>query len=374
MQMEDAVDSKAGLRYRGRKLGNASNCVCHSRRAVLAGLGATAASSVLRSAAAIAQVESPSVRSVDVHHHLYPPRYKTETYERIAKETRLAPVTLNWSPSGAIEKMDQAGVGTAINSISTPGVWFDDGDAARVRARECNDFGARLMRDYPGRFGMFAAIPLPDADGSLREIEYALDVLKLDGVGVLTSYTGKLLGDPLFSPVFDELNRRKAVVFVHPTSSCCDNPIPGVDTALIEFPMDTTRTITSLLIGGAFARYSDIRFIFSHGGGMLIPVANRIVAAAARMTPEERAVKLPNGPDYELKRQYYDLASIGFNPAGIAGLRKLLPISQLLYGSDEPFNSTVAINKSLQKMDFTPDEARAMRRTNAMRLFPRLQT
>ena len=265
-------------------------------------------------------------------------------------------------------------MGTAINSISTPGVWFDDGDAARIRARECNDFGARLMQDYPGRFGMFAAIPLPDADGSLREIEYALDVLKLDGVGVLTSYTGKLLGDPLFSPVFDELNRRKAVVFVHPTSSCCDNPIPGVDTALIEFPMDTTRTITSLLIGGAFARYSDIRFIFSHGGGMLIPVANRIVAAAARMAPDERAVKLPNGADYELKRQYYDLASIGFNPAGIAGLRKLLPISQLLYGSDEPFNSTVAINKSLQKIDFTPEEARAMRRTNAMRLFPRLQT
>jgi 6-methylsalicylate decarboxylase len=92
------------------------------------------------------------------------------------------------------------------------------------------------------------------------------------------------------------------------------------------------------------------------------------------MTPEERAVKLPNGRDYELKRQYYDLASIGFNPAGIAGLRKLLPISQLLYGSDEPFNSTVAINNSLQKMDFTPDEARAMRRTNAMRLFPRLPT
>jgi 6-methylsalicylate decarboxylase len=368
------VASQAGLRYRGRKFGNVPNCVCHSRRAVLAGLGATAASSFLLSTVAIAQVESPSARSVDVHHHLYPPRYKTETYERIAKETRLAPVTLNWSPGGAIEKMDQAGVGTAINSISTPGVWFDDGDAARIRARECNDFGARLMRDYPGRFGMFAAIPLPDADGSLREIEYALDVLKLDGVGVLTSYAGKLLGNPLFSPVFDELNRRKAVVFVHPTSSCCDNPIPGVDTALIEFPMDTTRTITSLLIGGAFARYSDIRFIFSHGGGMLIPVANRIVAAAARMTPEERAVKLPNGPDYELKRQYYDLASIGFNPAGIAGLRKLLPISQLLYGSDEPFNSTVAINKSLQKMDFTPDEARAMRRTNAMGLFPRLQT
>ncbi len=365
--------SGPGLRYRGQRVGGAPNCVCHSRRAVLAGIGAIGASSVLRSAAAFAQGESPAVRTIDVHHHLYPPRYKTETYERIAKETRLAPVTLSWSPGGAIEKMDRAGVSTAINSISTPGVWFDDGDAARARARECNEYGAQLIQDYPGRFGMFAAIPLPDADGSLREIAYALDVLKLDGVGVLTSYTGKLLGDAQFAAVFEELNRRRAVVFVHPTSSCCDNPIAGVDTALIEFPMDTTRTITSLLIGGSFARYSNIRLIFPHGGGMLLPVANRIAAAAARMTPEERAVKLPNGPDYELKRQYYELASVGFNPAAIAGLRKLLPVSQLLYGSDEPFNSTVAINNSLQKIDFTPDEARAMRRANAVRLFPRLQ-
>lgn len=317
---------------------------------------------------------SPPIRTVDVHHHLYPPRFKTETYERIAKETRLAPVTLSWSPGGAIEKMDQAGVATAINSISTPGIWFDDNEAARTRARECNEFGAQLIRDYPGRFGMFAAIPLPDTDGSLHEIEYALDVLKLDGVGVLTSYNGKLLGDPAFSHVFDELNRRKAVVFVHPTSSCCDNPIPGVDTSLIEFPMDTTRTITSLLVSGSFARYPDVQFIFSHGGGMLVSVVTRIYAAAKRMKPEEQAVKLPKGADYELNRQYYDLASIGFNQAGMAGLRKLVPTSQLLYGSDEPFNSTVAINKSLQDIGFTPEENLAMRRANALRLFPRLQT
>ncbi len=175
--------AKAGLRYRGRKFGGAPNCVCHSRRAVLAGLGATAVSSLLRPAAAIAQVESPSVRSVDVHHHLYPPRYKTETYQRIAKETRLAPVTLNWSPSGAIEKMDQAGVGTAINSISTPGVWFDDGDAARIRAHQCNDFGARLMRNYPGRSECSLLFRFLTPMGVSRN-RNALDVLKLDGVGV----------------------------------------------------------------------------------------------------------------------------------------------------------------------------------------------
>jgi 6-methylsalicylate decarboxylase len=362
-----------GQQYRGKRFGGTANCACHSRRSVLAGISAVGVAG-LWSAAAQGQVASPAVRAIDVHHHLFPPRYRTDAYERLVKEVGpgLAPISLKWTPDSALERMDQAGVATAINSISTPGVWFEDGQAGRARARECNDYGAQLMRDFPGRFGMFAAIPLPDTEGSLREIEYAFDVLKLDGVGVLTSYAGKLLGNAAFTPVFEELNRRQSVVFVHPTSSCCSNPIPDVGATIIEFPMDTTRTITSLLVSGAFARHSDIRFIFSHGGGMLVSVVNRIVSAAARMKPEQRAVRLPNGPEYELQRQYYDLASVGFNPAAIAGLRKFLPMSQLLYGSDEPFNSTVGIDKSLQKIDFTVDEFQAFRRGNAVRLFPRL--
>ena len=267
--------------------------------------------------------------------------------------------------------MDQAGVATAINSMLSPGVWFDDGAAGRSRARECNEFGAQLMRDYPGRFGMFAAIPLPDVEGSLREIAYAFDVLKLDGIGVLTSYAGKLLGDPSFVPAFEEINRRKAVVFVHPTMSCCGNLMPGVAAPVLEFPMDTTRTITSLIVNGTFARYPDIRFIFSHGGGMLLPVVNRIGFVAARMQPDERAAKLPKGLEYELQRQYYDLASIGFNPAATEGLRKLLPISQLLYGSDEPFNSTTQMAASIQQLSLSAGELQAIQRDNALRLFPR---
>ena len=189
---------------------------------------------------------------------------------------RAAPSTIWTRPASA----------TAINSMTSPGVWFEDGDAARGRARTCNEFGAQMIRDFPGRFGMFAAIPLPDTDGSLKEIEYALDVLKLDGIGLLTSYAGKLLGDPAFTPVFDEINRRKAVVFVHPTMSCCGNPMPGVSPPTIEFPMDSTRTVTSLLFSGGFARYADTRFIFSHGGGMLLPIVQRLYRAAAQMKPD----------------------------------------------------------------------------------------
>lgn len=365
--------ARLGQQYSGVSISGAANCAYHSRRSVLAGLGAAGAAG-LWSAAVRGEAGNSPIRTIDVHHHLFPPRYRTDVYERFVKEVGpgLAPISLKWTPDGALERMDQAGVATAINSISTPGVWFEDGEAGRARARECNDYGAQLMRDFPGRFGMFAAIPLPDTEGSLREIDYAFGTLKLDGVGVLTSYAGKLLGNPAFAPVFEELNRRKAVVFVHPTSSCCSNPIPDVGATIIEFPMDTTRTITSLLIGGAFSRYSDIRFIFAHGGGMLISVVNRIVSAAARMNPAEREIRLPKGPEYELQRQYYDLASVGFNPAAIAGLRKFFPTSQLLYGSDEPFNSSVGIDKSLQKIDFAVDELHALRRGNAVRLFPRL--
>lgn len=367
--------SRLGLRYHGQTLGNASACACHSRRAFLTGAAAVGAAAVLSPAVARAETTSSALHTVDVHHHIYPPRYLADNFEQISNSIgAFASKIQSWSPRGAIDNMDQAGVATAINSMTSPGVWFEDGDAARGRARTCNEFGAQMIRDFPGRFGMFAAIPLPDTDGSLKEIEYALDVLKLDGIGLLTSYAGKLLGDPAFTPVFDEINRRKAVVFVHPTMSCCGNPTPGISPPTIEFPMDSTRTITSLLFSGGFARYADTRFIFSHGGGMLLPIVQRLYGAAAQMKPDERAIKMPKGPEYELTRQYYELASIGFNPAGIAGLRKLMPNSQLLYGSDEPFLSTVKMTGALQKLDFPADELAAIQRGNAVRLFTRLQT
>jgi 6-methylsalicylate decarboxylase len=364
---------RLGLRYRGQAVGNSATCACHSRRSFLAGAAAVGATALL--APAVAKAESPTPQTIDVHHHIYPPRYLADNVQQIAKSIgRFADKVQGWSPRSAIDHMDQAGVATAINSMTSPGVWFEDGDAARARARVCNEYGAQMIRDYPGRFGMFAAIPLPDIDGSLKEIEYALDVLKLDGIGLLTSYAGKLLGDSAFAPVFEEINRRGAVVFVHPTMSCCGNPMPDVSPPTIEFPMDTTRTITSLLFSGGFARHADIRFIFAHGGGMLLPIVQRLYGAAAQMKPDERAMKMPKGPEYELTRQHYELASIGFNPAGIAGLRKLIPNAQLLYGSDEPFLSTLQMTNALQKLDLSKDEIAAVTRGNALALFPRLQT
>jgi 6-methylsalicylate decarboxylase len=351
------------------------NCPCHgtSRREVLAMLSGTLSATAALGKSAFAQTASP--RIIDTHHHIYPPKYVGPNLDRLLKDSAALPASAytSWTPQFALDRMNEAGIATAIVSMTTPGVWFDDGnDAARTRARICNEFGAQMIKDHPGRFGMFAALPLPDTSGSLKEIEYALDTLKLDGIGLLTSYDGKLLGDAAFAPVFDEINRRKSKVFVHPTMSCCGNIFPGLNAAIIEFPTDTARTIASLALTGAMTRYPDITFIFSHGGGVLPSIIQRLDGAAARLKPDERAERLPHGLDYELKRQYYDLASVGSAPAGMAAVLKLWPITQLTYGSDTPFGSAVGIAEGITKLGLSDTDLKLIQRGNALRLFPRL--
>jgi predicted TIM-barrel fold metal-dependent hydrolase len=311
-------------------------------------------------------------RIIDTHHHIYPPTFTRENLERIVGDSMTFPASVftGWTPQFALEQMDKAGIATAIASMTSPGVWFDDGvEKARARARDCNEFGAKLKRDFPGRFGMFAAIPLPDTEGSLREIEYALDTLKLDGIGLLTSYDTRLLGDPGFLPVFQEINRRKAAVFVHPTKSCA-NLIPGMGPPTIEFPTDTTRTIASLIFMGTAGRCRDIKFIFSHGGGTLAMVVQRFGRMVANLSPENRAAWLPNGFEAEVRRHYYDLASIGPSTIGMAAVLKMLPVSQLTYGSDVPYGSTTQIADGVAALGLSENDLRLIWRENAARLFP----
>src|SRR3989442_7451378 len=174
-------------------------------------------------------------------------------------------------------------------------------------ARTCNDFAAEMMRDNPGRFGLFATLSMLDIDATLKAIEYAFDTLKADGVGLQSNYGDKWLGSPTFKPVWDELNRRKAVVYVHPlVAACCGNLSVGAFPAVIEVPHDTTRTITSLLLSGSFARYRDIRWLFSHAGGT-IPIMARPIDAFYRRRPKPKAVA-PDGIFAQLARPYYGTA------------------------------------------------------------------
>jgi 6-methylsalicylate decarboxylase len=337
-----------------------------SRREILAMLSA-AAGVVLSRARALGQTVDGGPRFIDTHHHIYPPKFMAENVEH-----KIDGAAIGWTPRYSLDQMDQNGVATAIGSITNPGVWFGDNEEGRKNARECNEYGAKLAHDHPGRFGMFAAVPLPDTEGSLREIEYAFDTLKLDGIGLLTSYdSGKLLGHAQFAPIFDELNRRKVVVFVHPTITCCANVNQRVPPLQIEFPTDTARTIADLVYSGTLMRCPDVRFIFSHGGGTVFMLISRL--AGAGLKPDERAKIIPNGFGAELKKLYYDVASVAVNTAAMAAVFKAVPTSQILFGSDLPFWKIETIASATNQFDLPPTDLRAIQRDNALRLLPRLR-
>jgi 6-methylsalicylate decarboxylase len=291
--------------------------------------------------------------------------------ERVIAAMGLDPsILLDWTPARAFEEVDRHRIATAITSISTPGVWFGDAEAGRILARECNEYGAQMARDYPGRFRNFAAIPLPDVEGSLRELDYALGALGALGIGLLTSYEDRWLGDPAFAPVFDELERRKAVVFVHPTApACCRHLIPGIPAGLTEFLFDTTRAVTSLLFSGTFARCPNIRFIFCHGGGTLTILAGRIETFVRRQ--KRLAGTMPDGATEALKRLYYDVANTT-NPPAFAALTSLVPASQILFGSDYPYLPIAATTDGMPQLGLDDATWRKIERENALRLFPAL--
>ena len=310
---------------------------------------------------------------IDTHHHIYPPKYLTEAADHIRQVThRHFPHIQQWAPGKALEMMDQYEISTSIVSISAPGIWFGDIAATRRMARECNDYAATLARDHKGRFGVFAALPLPDVDSSLKEIEYVFDVLKVDGVGLVTNYGDKWPGDPAFAPVFDELNRRKAVVYFHPTASpVFEGLIPNIPSPMIEFPSDTTRAIVSLLFGGTLSRCANAKYIFSHGGGTLPMLAGRINGIARNR--QDLAERVPNGVIYEIRKLYYDLAGVT-DPIAFNATRQLVGVSQLLFGTDYPFWSLDLILSSLNQMAPDATERRSIERNNVLSLLPGLKT
>lgn len=309
-----------------------------------------------------------NARVIDVHHHLMPPKYLEVARDAILKVSAI-PQVVDWTVARSLDDMDKNGVRTAIVSISTPGIMFGGPEASRKLARECNEYAAKMIGDYPGRFGFFAAVPLPDQDGSLKEIEYALDTLHADGIGLLSNYDGKYLGDAAFTPVFEELQRRKAIVYTHPTFlNCCLNVVTGVHVSTEEFGFDTTRTISSLLYSGTLSRCPDVRFIFSHGGGTLPFLAGRIGAAAARA-----GSLIPHGADYEFRKLHFDTASVTNAPA-MAAILKLIPTTQVMFGTDYPWRPAGPSLHELRSLGLSDADLHAIERGSALALFPRLNS
>jgi predicted TIM-barrel fold metal-dependent hydrolase len=249
-------------------------------------------------------------------------------------------------------------ISTGVLSVSAPGVHFGDDDAARSLARQVNDDTAQVVRDNRSSFGMFAVLPLPDVDGSLLEVEYALDVLGADGVVLLANQRGTYLGDSAFEPLFEELGRRQAVVFVHPNE--LPGPgVPGVPSFLADFLLDTTRAALNLAISGTLTRYPDLKVILSHGGGFLPYIANRVAALVDPAT---------------LKRFWFDTA-LSNGSSALPSLLGFADPTHLTYGTDSPFAPTPAVDsfrKAYEAYDLADDVRPGIDRANAECLFPRL--
>jgi predicted TIM-barrel fold metal-dependent hydrolase len=296
---------------------------------------------------------------VDVHAHFTPPTFRPAGIAQ-------GPMA-GWSVERQYEEMDKAGVRRALLSITTPGVTVA-GDAGLKLAREANDYGAQVAADSKGRLGLFVYVHRPDqTDVALKDIEYGLDTLKANGVCLFTSYGGKYLGDAVYDPLFAELNRRKAVVYVHPTSAaCCARVVPAVPDTVVEFGTDTTRAITSYVYRGAARRFPDVRMIFSHSGGTMPFLIERYDFFDKSGQGKTGA---PDGFRTEIAKFWFDIAQAA-NPVATHALRAVVPTSQIVFGTDYPYRTPIEHVQALEAAKvFDARELAAIYRGN---LTPRL--
>jgi predicted TIM-barrel fold metal-dependent hydrolase len=308
----------------------------------------------------------PRRRWIDVHHHIAPPAYLEQGGAGVGGPLK------TWSLAKSLEDMEVAGVATALVSITQLAKHIAGDEQRRRLARSCNDYAAKLVADHRGKFGMFTALPLPDIEGSLREIEYGLDVLKADGVGLYTCYHDKWLGDPAFDPVFAELNRRRAVIYVHPAvPDCCLNLVPGLGDPAIEYGTDTTRAIARMVFSGSSQRFPDIRLIWSHAGGTMPFLIERFIRMAQQ---RDYAPLLPQGFMPEAQRFYYDTAQVA-NHTALTCAREVIPDAHFVFGSDYPYRTSIEHVKGLERSGvFTSDALDAIARGNVTTLLPQFAT
>lgn len=312
---------------------------------------------------------------IDVHAHFLPDCYMEALAQHgLGKADGGFPFPA-WSAETALATMDRLEIATAILSLSSPSVSFLPVAGRPALCRAVNLAGHQLAVAHPGRFGLFASLPLPDIDASLKEIAFAFDELGADGIMVESNINGDYLGAPSFAPVFAELNRRAAILFVHPTGPVCtDALMAGRPAPLLEFPFDTTRSFVDLMYRGVIQANPEIRFIVPHAGGTLSALAARIATFANVPFIEPRPASAAEVFEI-LRRLYYDLA-LSTHPSALAGLRNIAPLEHVLFGSDWPFAAEAgvarALTQLLQDNGLDDGQIAALTRGNAEALFPRL--
>ena len=362
-----------------------------SRRSLLTAGAAIGLASLFPHLMRAAQGAGVDARRIDVHHHFQPDNYLAyaQAHPKAGND-----VKRNWFLSKDIEDMDKSGIATAILSMTTAGggsaFWFGEREENRMAIRQCNEAAAKLRADHPGRFGSFAAVPMDDVDGALKEIEYAMDTLKADGLGIFTNYgENKWLGDDMYDPIWEEANRRGLVVYTHPCTAACCGGVGGPAPTLVEYGADTTRSIAHLIQNGKTSKYPNIKFIFSHGGGAMPYLIERfLVGSAEEVVPgivtkgqggtgvlhSGYSSKAPNGMLNELRRLYYDTAQAS-NPIAMDALKKVAGVSQIVFGTDYWYRTAEeTVNGMTKNKVFSAEELRMIDRGNAERLLPKYKS
>ena len=342
-----------------------------SRRQFLTGMAALGAGAMIPAGGSLLQTAfgqtgpKTKPRRVDVHNHpgLSSDIATSSGLPGSGARDYFTGAALEWTPAKVLDEMDKGGTDLAILSNPGGGPQAGDVETRRKHVRIYNDYMAKLVHDYPGRFGMFTCLPWPDVDGSLKEVEYGLDVLKADGISLVTSYGNKWLGDPMFAPLFQEINRRKALIYTHPsTNQCCTNLVPAIRDPSIELPTDTTRAIMSMIATGSSSRYPDMHVIFSHAGGTMPFLLPRLI---------KDSKKVPAGFLAEARRFYYDTAQAA-NAAPMAALKNTVPVSHIVFGTDFPYISSADTAKGLKDSGvFTDAELLQIDRDNILQLLPK---
>jgi 6-methylsalicylate decarboxylase len=342
-----------------------------------------------------------SSRRIDVHHHILTSQY-VEALEKVGVIEAGGVPFPQWKPEDSLAVMDRWGIDAALLSVSSPGLCFGDTTKAREVARSLNEFASWCVVRWPERFGFFATLPLPDVEATLSEIGYALDTLHADGVGLLSNHEGIYLGDPRFDAIFAELDRRAAVVFIHPTvftgsaipsGKNAGSPIPALQSSVLEFVFDTTRAVANLIISRTLKRYPHVRIILSHAGGTVPLLAHRLIdpakitalvrkAQAGQAVPPsldslEQMLQTATEDTFDqLRGLYYDTA-LSANVTVLSSLQRLVPASHILLGTDYPFAQETGVRYSLDGIaayaGFSEQDRKDVESNNASKLFPRLQ-
>ena len=316
----------------------------------------------------------PLVRAaVDLHAHYLSPAYRKAALAAGQQHPDGMPALPDWSVEQALATMDSVGIAAAALSVSSPGLAFEtDGPARTALARTVNDEGAAAVAARPDRLALMATLPLPDVDAAVAEVDRCYDELHVDGVGLHTHYDGVYLGDTRLDPVLAALDARAALVTIHPVSPCGFESVSfGRPRPMVEFLLDTTRTVVNLVLSGALRRYPGIRWVVPHAGAALPVLADRVHRFAGLLLPPEEDVDVLEA----LAGLYYDLAGMPV-PRGLAALLTLVGPDQLVYGSDYPFTPAGTVSDLAGELvgpgGLTRSQQPAALRENALRLLPRL--